>query len=115
MTAGAAAVLASDEWTKEHGTGISFHAGVTFWRAVGLSANAVQYWIVGMPPVPPEVSELDVWIAQADTTKNDMAKLLDSSWCSISQILPEEKMTTIEPLLQALLLMCSSAQDALCF
>ena len=87
-----------------------FHAGVLFQKAVELLTDAVQDWILGVP-----LEESDVWIVRANATKADIVKLLDSDWRSIPQILPEQNIKTMEALLQSLLVVCSSAKDALYF
>ena len=72
-TAAATVVLASDEWTKEHGTGLSFHVGISLWRAVELISDAVEAWIVAVPTsADPEQSDCEDFLTGATAIREDI-------------------------------------------
>ena len=80
-------------------------------------SDAVEAWIVNVPTSEkPEQSDYEDFLMGATTIRGDIVKLSNINWHSIPQILPEQDLKKIEPLMQALRLMCSSATDSfVCF
>ena len=117
MSPAAQVLLASDERAKEHGTGLSFHAGILVWKAVDLISEALERWFMSVPvSVPPDQADVEDFFTTANTIKEDAEKLSKIEWRSIPCVLPEQELKKFEPVMRALVLMSSSAKDSfLCF
>ena len=117
VSSAAQTLLASDEWTKEHGTGLSFHVGILVWKAVGLISEALERWLMSVPTSEPiDEAGFEDFYTTVNAIKEDAEKLSKIEWRSIPCVLPEQELKKCEPVMRALVLMSSSTQDSfLCF